>query len=128
MARLCEVLVDLKDAPHVVLMVILVLRVDCVQFADRDRRCKQRRVKKPGEALESTSQGRRCNVEVIIGICRRRERVGGTIISGKELRELSEGPENLARTCLGVFILLRKLLSSLLSNGVLRAYNSTLEW
>jgi hypothetical protein len=128
MARLCEVLVDLIDAPYVVLMVLLVLRVDCVQFADRARRCKQGRMEKPGEALKSTSQGRRCDVEVIIGICSRRERVGGTVISGKELRELSEGPENLATTCLGVFILLRKLLSSLLSNDVLRVDDSTLEW
>ena len=55
MARLCEVLVELVNTPDVVLVVLLVFGVDCVQFADRTRWCKQRRVEKTREAFESAS-------------------------------------------------------------------------
>ena len=84
-------LVDLIDTPYIILMILFVLRVDCVQFADCRRRCKQGRVEKPREAFKGSRESRGCNVEVIIGICGGGEGVRGAVISGKELRDCQSG-------------------------------------
>ena len=56
MTGLCEVFVDLINTPYIVLVVLLVLRVDCVQFADRTGLSKQGGVEKTGEAFESAGK------------------------------------------------------------------------
>jgi hypothetical protein len=85
MAWLCEVLIELVNAPYIVLMVLLILGVNCVQFTDGTGRCKQGRVEKTREAFKSAGQGRGCDVEVIIGICRCCECIRGAVVSGKKL-------------------------------------------
>lgn len=86
MPRRTEMFVQLEDSPHVHLVVLLVLGVDCVQFTRRATRREERRMEEACESLQSASKGRRCNVKVIVGIRGRGVRIGVSVVLGQVLK------------------------------------------
>lgn len=75
MIRFAEVFVNLKNTPNIRLQVLLVFRVDGVKLARSAGGCKEWRMKEGGEPFKGTSQGRCSDVEIIVGIRGRSERV-----------------------------------------------------
>ena len=65
---LSQVLIQLKDSPHIRLVVLLVLRVDRIQFADGTRRGEERAAEECCETSESAFEGGCSDIEIIVGI------------------------------------------------------------
>lgn len=83
---LSQVLIQLKDSPHIRLVVLLVLRVYCIEFACGARRGKEGGIEERREAGKGAFEGGGPDVEVIIGISCAGICIGGPIVLCQELR------------------------------------------
>lgn len=82
---LSKVFVQLEDSPYVRLVVLLVLRVDRVQFADGTRRGEERTAEEGCETSESAFESGGSDAEIIIGIRCAGICVGCSVVFGEKL-------------------------------------------
>lgn len=75
----------LEDSPQVRLMILLVFRVNCIQFTQGTRGCEERRMKECCKAFKGTRECRGRNVEVVIGIRCGRISIRSPVIFGEIL-------------------------------------------
>lgn len=68
MAWLAQVLVELKDTPHVDLVILLVFGVDGIEFTRCATGAEEGGVEEPRETLEGSGEGGSCDVEVVVGV------------------------------------------------------------
>ena len=68
MSRLSKVLVQLEDSPDVRLVVLLVLRVNRIQFTGGTRRGEEGAAEECCESSESAFESGGPNVEIVVGI------------------------------------------------------------
>ena len=114
MTRLAEVLVQLENAPHIDLMILLVFGIDRIELSGGAAGSEQRGVEETGESFECASQGGGSDIEIIIGVRSRGVRIGMTVVLGEILRVDESSPlahDQVAH--LRVFVFLRESLCAL---------------
>lgn len=80
MIGLAEVLIQLKDSPHVGLMIFLMFGVDCVQFSRCAGWCEQWAMEERCEAFQSAWESIRRYIKVIVSIRCRCIGIRGSIV------------------------------------------------
>jgi hypothetical protein len=84
---LSKVLVQLEDSPYIGLVVLFVLRVDRIQFADGTRWGEERATEECCETSESAFKSGGPNTEIIVGIGCAGICIGCSVVLRKELWE-----------------------------------------
>jgi hypothetical protein len=80
-----KMFVDLINAPHVILVIFLVFRVDGVELAGCTGGGKERAVEEGREAGQGAGEGRGRDVEEVVGVVDAGEGIGAAVVFGQIL-------------------------------------------